>query len=387
MIDTLKKDIRLYNAFCFFIGFYVANGTAVLFARELGLTYSHIFILTGVYMLMFILLEVPTGAVADLIGRKKTMMIGCFLLTGAAIASGASNNFWQLFASYFLWACGFSLISGSGEALLYDRVADDQKFSQLIGKAGFYSIIGTALAGIAGPYLFNINFRWAYFGSAIPFFIAGLAINFFHEQFTAKGFTIKNQINQIKTGFQIGWQNKYILWSTGVLALGFAVSYTFSNIYQPYLLGIGFPVKMFSAILPAMFIVQAAGSMSFGKLLRFRENRLFMIGILGIAIIIALLGLINIQIALIFVLAYMFLEGVNRPLVSAYANRHLDSGTRATVISVQSMIGTILAAVMLFITGFLTDRIGINNVLLVLSGFVALIGITLLVSKPKNEIG
>src|SRR5947208_3122781 len=112
MTEGLKKDIRLYYAFCFFIGFYVANGTAVLFAQKLGLPYSQIFMLTGVYMLMFILFEIPTGAFADLVGRKQSMMLGCLSLTLGALASGASNNFWQLLGSYFLWSCGFSLISG-----------------------------------------------------------------------------------------------------------------------------------------------------------------------------------------------------------------------------------------------------------------------------------
>ena len=364
----------------------MANGTAVLFAQHLGLAYSQIFILTGEYMLMFILFEIPTGAFADLVGRKKTMMIGSFLLTVGTVASGASNNFWQLFASYFFWACGFSLISGSGEALLYDRAPENKTFSQLIGKAGFYSIVGTAMAGVIGPYLFNINFRWAYFGSAIPFFLAMLAISFFQEHHVAKGFTLKHHLEQIKSGVKIGWQNKYILWSTGILALVFAISYTFSNMYQPYLIGIGFPVKSFSVILPVMFVIQAAGSMSFGKLLGAGEQRLFVGTILGIALFVALLGLVNVRWAIILVLGYMFLEGVSRPLVSTYTNRHLDSATRATVISVQSMVGTILASAMLFLTGFLTDRIGVNHVLLVLAGFTLMIGVILLLFKPQNQI-
>lgn len=381
---ALKKDIRLYYAFCFLIGFYVANGTAVLFARELGLEFSKIFTLTGVYMLMFILFEIPTGAVADLVGRKKTVMLGCLMLTLAAIASGASNSFWQLFASYFLWACGFSLISGAGEALLYDRIADNQRFSQIIGKTGFYAILGTALAGILGPYLFNINFRWAYFGSSVPFFLGGLAISFFKENHQARGFTIRNHLEQIKSGLRIGWQNKYILWSTGILALVFAISYTFSNIYQPYLVGIGFPVKLFSIILPIMFVAQAAGSWSFGKLVKFGENKLFWLSMVGIALVMAALGVFAFKWALAIVFVYMFLEGVARPLVSSYSNRYIDSEHRATVISVQSMVGTIIAAAMLFLIGFLTDRIGVSQILIVFGGFVLVVGLALLIFKPKN---
>src|SRR3989344_5663352 len=385
MNDSLKKDIRLYYAFAFFIGFYVANGTAVLFAQRLGLAYSQIFLLTGVYLLMFILFEVPTGAFADLIGRKKTILLGCLMLVLAAIASGLANNFWQLFTSYFLWACGFSLISGASEALLYDRIADEQIFGQVIGKSAFYAIIGTALAGIAGPYLFTLNFRWAYFGSAVSFGLAALAVVFFREEhFERKGFTLRNQIEQIKAGIKIGYSNKFILWSTGILALVFAVSYTFSNIYQPYLVSIGFSVAEFSYILPIMFVIQAVGGWSFGRLLKFGENKLFRLSVLGISIAVSAMGFFPFKWAVVIIFGYMFLEGVGRPLASTYVNRYIDSSHRATVISVQSMVGTITAAAMLFFIGIFTDRIGVANILIVLGGFMLAAGTLLLMAKPKH---
>ncbi|OGE76115.1 MAG: hypothetical protein A3C85_02430 [Candidatus Doudnabacteria bacterium RIFCSPHIGHO2_02_FULL_48_21] len=385
MIDALKKDIRLYYAFCFLTGFYVANGTAVLFAQALGLAYSQIFTLTGFYMLMFILFEVPTGALADLIGRKKTIILGCVVLALGAVASGLSNNFWQLFSSYFLWACGFSLISGASEALLYDRIADDKLFSQTVGKAAFFAILGTALAGIVGPYLFSINFRWAYFGSAIPFTLAAVAVGFFQENYREhKGFTFTNHFEQIKAGVKISISNKFILWSTGILALVFAISYTFSNTYQPYLVGIGFPVAQFSYILPVMFVVQAVGGWSFGKLLRFGERKLFWFAMLGIALSVSALGFFPMKTALALIFVFMFMEGVARPLVSNYANRYIDSANRATVISVQSMIGSMTAAAMLFLIGFLTDRIGVYSVLIALGAFVLMAGVVLLIFRPKN---
>ena len=86
--------------------------------------------------------------------------------------------------------------------------------------------------------------------------------------------------------------------------------------------------------------------------------------------------------ALIFV--FMFMEGVARPLVSNYANRYIDSANRATVISVQSMIGSMTAAAMLFLIGFLTDRIGVYSVLIALGAFVLMAGVVLLIFRPKN---
>ena len=116
------------------------------------------------------------------------------------------------------------------------------------------------------------------------FFWAALAILPFAETRPAQGqFSLPRHWEQIKTGIQIGYRNKFVLWGSAVLALIFATSYTFSNSYQPYLVDLGFSVKMFSVILPVMFLTQALGSFLFPKLLLFRESRLFAFCLLAIA--------------------------------------------------------------------------------------------------------
>jgi hypothetical protein len=50
-----RRNILLYYAFSFLVGFYIATGTTVLFERQLGLSFAQIFTLDAIYMLMFIL--------------------------------------------------------------------------------------------------------------------------------------------------------------------------------------------------------------------------------------------------------------------------------------------------------------------------------------------
>src|SRR5687767_9367409 len=64
-----QRNVLLYYAFSFLVGFYIATGTTVLFERQLGLSFAQIFTLDAIYMLMFILFEIPSGALADLLGR------------------------------------------------------------------------------------------------------------------------------------------------------------------------------------------------------------------------------------------------------------------------------------------------------------------------------
>ncbi|MBI4053791.1 MAG: MFS transporter [Candidatus Doudnabacteria bacterium] len=381
-----KNPIFLYYLFCFLIGFYIANGTTVLFERELGFSFQQVFVLGGLYMLMFVLFEVPSGALADLLGRRNCVVLGCFVLTLGAVATGLSNNFWQVFASFFLWAMGFSFISGADEALLYDKLADQNEYAKVFGRARFFAIIGTALAGILGPVLYSQNFRWPYLASAIPFFLAAIAMLGFEESHQKRGFSLRAHVDQIKDGLQHAWENRYVRWSILIMSLTFAVWYNLLNSYQPVLQELGFGVRVFSVILPIMFAAEAVGSGLAGKFYGFfGEVKVFWISVLGLGTVLLVTGLWYVQFALAFIFAYQFFLGVLRPAVSAYANGHIESHHRATVISAQGMVSTVFAAGTLFLSGGLSDAIGLRYLVVILGGLVLVAGLGLLIYQPKQK--
>ncbi len=383
----IKRDITIYYIFSFLLGMYIANGTTVLFARVLEFSYSQIFTLGAIYMLMFTLFEVPSGAFADLVGRKKSIALGCMVLTIAAIATGVSSTYPQVFASFFIWALGFSCISGATEALLYDRIADEKTYGQVLGKSLLLGLCGTIFAGVVGPYLFDINFRYPYLASAIPFFLAGIAILFFYEPAKTYVYSFKNHLSQMKDAARTAATNKFIRWATCVMALTFAVSYTMSNAYQPYLQNIGFAVGVFSIILPIMFLFEGLGGFSSAKFYtKHGENKLFVMILMFLGASIGAMGLFPAKGALVLVFLYTFLQGVGRPLVSIYSNRYIESSQRATVVSVQSMISTIAAALPLFLFGFLTDKFGLNYLFMLLGALILVIGTVLLLVKPKPTL-
>jgi MFS family permease len=385
MLPEIKKDVIIYYIFSFLLGFYIANGTTVLFIRELNFTYSQVFNIAAIYMLMFMLFEVPSGAFADLVGRKRSVAIGCLVLTIAAIVTGISNTYPQVLASFLLWALGFSCISGATEALLYDRINDEATYGKVLGKSMLFGLSGTIFAGIIGPYLFNIYFRYPYFFSAIPFFLAGIAILFFYEAKNTNTYSLRNHLLQMKGAARTAFSNKFIRWATFVLALVFAINYTMSNAYQPYLTSIGFTVTAFSIILPIMFLSEGFGGFSSSRIFsRIGETKSFLSVLIFLGLSIGLLGLYPNKISLSLLFFYTFIQGVGRPLLSIYSNRYISSHERATVVSVQSMFATIAAALPLFLFGFLTDKFGLHNLYIILGILILVLGGLLLVVKPKN---
>jgi MFS family permease len=381
-----KKDITIYYIFSFLLGFYIANGTTVLFVQKLGFNYSQVFNVVAIYMLMFMLFEVPSGAFADLVGRKRSIAIGCLVLTIAAIVTGVSNTYPQVLASFLLWALGFSCISGATEALLYDRLNDEQKFGAVLGKGILFGLSGTIFAGILGPVLFNINFRYPYLFSAIPFCLAGIAILFFYEAKNPNSYSLKHHLVQMKGAAKTVLTNKFVRWGAAVWALIFAVMYTMSNAYQPYLQSVGFTVSVFSIILPLMFLSEGFGGFSSSKILaKLEENKAFISVIIFLGVSVVLLGLYPSKISLSLIFLYTFMQGVGRPLISMYSNRFIASHERATVMSVQSMFATITAALPLFLFGFLTDKFGLHNLFILVGALILVLGTVLLVMKPKTS--
>jgi MFS family permease len=280
---------------------------------------------------------------------------------------------------------GFSCISGANEALLYDRLNNEDLYGQVLGKSYLFSLVGTTLAGILGPYLFSQYFRFPYLFSTIPFFLAGLIILFFYESEVKGKFTIRHHLRQMRDASKVTYGNRFIRWAGFVLALVFAVSYTMSNAFQPYLQNIGFNVKTFSIILPAMFLFQGLGGFVSRKFYNYLgENKLFVLSLLLLALSIGLMGIFAVKITVLALFAYTFIQGVAAPLVSTYSNRYIASHQRATVLSVQSMGSTVAAALPLFLFGFLTDKFGLNKLLITLGIIILLASITLISTKPKE---
>lgn len=384
-----RRNVLLYYAYSFLVGFYIATGTTVLFERRLGLSFSQIFTLDAMYMLMFILFEVPSGALADLIGRKKTMLAGLAILVLAAFVTGNAQNFTHLFLSFIIWAIGFSLISGSSEALIYDSLKSEKRFHQVSGRALSFSVAGLALAGIAGPLLFSKDFRLPYFASALPFGAAFFALLFYREVADANGksrFSVRAHFLKIRDGTRTAIANRFILWSTGVLALVFAVSYTFTSLYQPYLVQVGFTVTQFAYILPLMFIAEAAGGAWSEQITaRLGERVSFWVNILLLATSLLIMGLLASKLVVPLLVVYGFLQGIMRPLVSTYANRYIETAHRATIISVQMMMSTVVASGLLFVFGYLTDRFGVIALTAVIGGIVVMVGIPLMMLRPEAK--
>ena len=96
-------------------------------------------------------LEVPTGVVADVYSRRRSVILGCFCLGTAMVLVAAFPVFWALLLTQIVSAAGYTFLSGAQQAWLADevgerRAADLYLLGSQYGRAAGIAGIGGAAA-------------------------------------------------------------------------------------------------------------------------------------------------------------------------------------------------------------------------------------------------
>nr|WP_202894209.1 MFS transporter [Kribbella italica] len=128
-----------------------------LLFEDHGLTSTEISTLFIIWSATAFLLEIPSGALADVFSRRKLLMLGP-ALTGLGYAAWITVPSYAAFAlGFILWGAGSALISGTYEAFVYDELAArgaTAKYAGLLGKARSASLIANLTATLLAIPLF-----------------------------------------------------------------------------------------------------------------------------------------------------------------------------------------------------------------------------------------
>ena len=122
-----KRNIVLYMCFVFLTNFTLFASFESVFLGELkGASLAGIAALFLTYQLTKLIFEIPTGYVADRFGLKKSALLGLTLiLCYYAMLLLGGNARWFLVCAYVVKGVGYTLISGSIEALFVNGIDPD----------------------------------------------------------------------------------------------------------------------------------------------------------------------------------------------------------------------------------------------------------------------
>lgn len=116
-----------------------------------------------------ILFEIPTGIVADRIGRRNALIAASAMITVAQLGMAISSKFVHFAVVFAFWAFAGTFRSGTTDAWLYDTLkarTDEDEFARIKGRgnAAMYVVMG--VTGVAGGYIADAWMPAAYVASA-----------------------------------------------------------------------------------------------------------------------------------------------------------------------------------------------------------------------------
>ncbi|MEU4571135.1 MULTISPECIES: MFS transporter [Nonomuraea] len=315
---------------------------ALLFS-ETGLSVAETTSLFVIWSVTGLLLEVPSGALADVLSRRLLLCVGPLL-------AAAGFALWVIFPSYWVFAAGFvlwgvrgALTSGSLEALVYEeleRAGEAERYAGLMGRASSVGLAATASAiGLAIPVFAVGGYPVVGAASVVACLLCSLAALAFPEHRTAAAADDDDEPGYwavLKSGLSEARGNRHVSRWLVLSAVAGAIWGALEE-YVPYLgKELGTPVAWVPALVLLVWAAATAGGLLAGRAERVAE-RPFAVMLLAAALALAG-GALSGELAGFALIALAFGAFQLADVVAdARLQESIDGPSRATVTSVAGL--------------------------------------------------
>lgn len=318
-------------------------------------------IIMSVFAFTTLILEVPTGVLADLLGKKKTLLISRLMYVFEIIIIAFFNGFWPFLIAKVISGIGVSLGSGTTEALLYDslkKLKKEKEYKRISGKKSFISNFSMAFTFIIGAYLFTLSPKLPAIVSLFPITL-GLILTFFltEPNKPSKALTMANSWKHLNEGLSLFFKNPYLKYfALLTLSVGSAIEMmlSFSAAYYSEIL---IPVSLIGvvAFVTSMLIAYSSKKAHIIENSLGEKKSIFLMQ----AIIFSGIFLMSFMFpywGIIFFLAIPLVKGFFSVVLGDYVNYHVKTSHRATMLSINNMSDNIGIFILFPILGIITKN-------------------------------
>jgi MFS family permease len=387
-----SKNIRNYYLFSTFSDLLILGPILVLYLSNVkGLSFTEIMLLQSISAVSVVLFEVPTGAIADLLGRKISLVIYGILVGISLVVYMLGESFLVFMLAEIIFSLGASLRSGADSAIIYDSLklnGREGEYQRIEGKARSLSLYAQAVGSIIAGFVYEISPYLPFIISVVfMIFTAIICMGFLEPPFKpSEKEEQKGYLSQIiESGKFIARHEK--LKAVVFFCMIFFLFYRAGSWYfQPYMEAVNIPVKYFGVIF-FLFNITAAfiSKRSYYIMDRTKPKTLtFMAALMVISFL--LLSVIKIPLGVLAILLQQAARGLYRPVTTKYLNKHIPSDMRATVLSFQSLLSNLTVAAIFPLMGLLKDKTTIYTTHLIL-GITMAVLIALITGYMNARIG
>ncbi|MBL7160125.1 MAG: MFS transporter [Candidatus Aenigmarchaeota archaeon] len=362
-MSDYKSNIWKMYLLRFFRSFHMVSGVLIPFFTDWGnLNFTQVLFLQSWFLIWVFLLEIPTGTVADYLGRKTSLFFAGLVGTVGAIIYSSSPNFYVFMIGEFLFAMSVALMSGADQALIYDSLKKTKQTKiskEIFARYESLGVLGIMIAAPIGSYIgVNFGLQAPMLLMSIPMLLSVIISLTLKEPSSKARIESKRYLNILKEGTRYFFKHKILkILALDMVIIG-VVSYFIIWLYQPLIRNIGISIIYFGLIHAAVCFVEILIMNNFRKLeniLGSKKRLIFLSAFIpGIMFIVA--GLTTfLPLLLLSILLIGGFGLTRRILFASYFNKYIPSDKRATVLSTISMFRTFAIAIVNPFVGMLTD--------------------------------
>ncbi len=349
--NNVTKMMVVY--FCTQFHLYIHAYALILLQR--GLSLVEISTIESVVIATVFLAEVPTGVLADRVGRKGSVVLSTALLMTAELIFAFSTHYTQyLFVAVFT-GIGFAFSSGAAESLIYDSLPPDNRDDTMKRTMGRYNSVGQ-LAFFLSPLVGGVilgdlapdHVRAAVLLTVVALEIGTLVSLTLREPAT-EWQTERASVRQVFAGGLNEIRHNRPLRRL-VLVVLFTVPFggtLVTTLAAPYMAQNGVPTYWVALALSLGSLIGAVAQANVHRLERWLGARWTLVLLILLPAVNYLLLACLVGAAPVWLLV-TFMYGTNNwkaPLISAYQNALITSQSRATVLSMINMVISLFVAV------------------------------------------
>ena len=368
--QQVKRNIKLYYLSCVIFGTYFQQAIWFVYQSQvMHMNFEQIALYASISVIVELIMQVPTGAFADVFGRKIALSIGNLLyaLPMFLIAIWPIPEIMLLYS--IVWGTARAFSSGPDQAIMFDSlkaVNQEYKFPKINSYAVLSFQISAAISILLGSYLYQVS-------TSLPYFVSGFAsligvftsFLFIEQRFQTQqsGFKIKPFLRTNWIGIKEIFKNSYITKLSLLFIFINGISSPSQKFFiQPYMVEIGMNDIERGWIATIVKIVITLIGVWFVSKKKLFEHK----GIIFLLPIVMIISLIPAKFTVypftyLIIFGIAFISGNTGMFMTPMLIKHIDSKVRTTALSAIRMFGVLIYAILTYISGPIIEGSSTGN--------------------------
>lgn len=324
------------------------------------LSYSQIAFYTSLAIIVEVIMQIPTGAFADIFGRRNSLALGNLFMAIPMFLIAFYPNQSIMLIYAILWGTGRAFTMGTSKPMLYETLVAHNKiniYQKILSNSIIYFQLSAAISILLGGYLYQFSTNLPYIASGTASLLGIFTAYIFVEERSAKSFNLSRFVSTIKGGFISVSNTTYMLRLTILYAFTLGIAHGVQQqLSQPYMLelGMGDIERSWVAMIIKIGIAfLGARIITIGRVV---DHKYFLL-IIPVIMVFSLVpaSILTLPLAYFTLVLIAFNSGNTELFFSSEIQSHIDSATRSTAVSLMRMFASGVGAIIMYLSSYIVN--------------------------------